>query len=88
MVALASELHPINRGRAQKTCHERARGLLVNRLRRADLLEDPRAEHRDPVAHGHGFDLIVRHINGRRPEAPDQRGELDAELCAEGRVEV
>ena len=45
-------------------------------------------QHRDAVAEGHRFDLVVRHVNHRRAQAPVQALQLDPHVRAEGGVEV
>ena len=67
---------------------ERVRGPLVDRVGIADLLEDAVAHDRDPVAHRHRLDLVVRHVDGRRADLALQPPDLGARLRAQLRVEV
>ncbi|MCY1450426.1 hypothetical protein D9M71_672300 [compost metagenome] len=51
---------------AEKACDKQVGRLVVQVQRRTDLLEPAAIEHDDFVGHGHGFDLIVRHVDHRR----------------------
>ena len=42
--------------------------VLVQLFRGADLLEDAVTHDHDPVAHGHGLDLVMRDVDHRRLE--------------------
>jgi hypothetical protein len=64
------------------------RGALVNFFRGADLAQPTFVEHRDTLANGHRFGLIVRHIDHRRTQSAVQREKLAAQLDAEFRVEA
>ena len=66
----------------------RLTGLVVEVLRRADLLELALAHDGDPVPHGHGLDLVVRHVDRRRPQVGLEAADLGAHLHAELRVQV
>ncbi len=57
-------------------------------LGRADLLDDAPAHHHDPVAQGHGLDLVVRHVDGGGAQPALQGCDLGAHLDAEFGVEV
>ena len=61
---------------------------MVERRWCIDLLEEPVLEHRYPVAHRHGLDLVVRHVDHRDPEAVLELDELGPGLHAQLRVEV
>ena len=60
----------------------------IDLLRRSDLLQHSVAHHRDPMAHRHRLDLVVRHVHGRDPEPLVELDQLEARLHAELRVEV
>ena len=60
----------------------------VELLGRPDLLEHARAHDRDPVAHRHRLDLVVRDVDRRRPEPVLEPHDLRARLHAQRRVEV
>jgi hypothetical protein len=55
---------------------------------RADLLDLAAVEHDDFVGHGHGFDLIVSHVDHRRLQVFMQAQQLQAHLHPQRRVEV
>ena len=54
----------------------------------ADLLEHAVAHRRDPVAHRHRLDLVVRDVDGRRADLVLQSPDLRPRLRAQLRVEV
>ena len=62
--------------------------MVVEVLRRANLLEQPIAHDRDAVAHGHGLDLVVGDVDRGRPQALMQAGDVRARLDSELGVEV
>ena len=62
--------------------------MLVERLRRVDLLELALADHRHPVAHRHGLDLVVGDVDGGDAEVVLDAGDLGAHLHAQLGVEV
>ena len=62
--------------------------MVVEVLRRADLLEDATRQHRDPVAHRHRLDLVVGHVDGGDVERVLELGDLGAHLDAQLGVEV
>ena len=51
--------------RANETGDELIGRLVVERDRLVDLLDMALVHDHDPVAHGHGFDLVVRHVDHR-----------------------
>jgi hypothetical protein len=61
---------------------------VVQRLGRADLLEQALAHDRDPLAHRHGLDLVVGDVDHRGPEALVEAGDLGPRLDAQLGVEV
>ena len=62
--------------------------MVVELLRRADLLEEAVPHDGDPVAHRHGLDLVVGDVDGRRAEALVEARDLGAGLHAQLGVEV
>ena len=63
-------------------------GLVVEVLRRADLLEHGLAHDGDPLAHRHRLDLVVGDVDDRRLEALVEAGDLGPRLDAQLGVEV
>ena len=51
--------------RADKLRHKKIPRSIEKFERGTDLLDDAVMHHHDAVSHGHGLDLIVRHIDGR-----------------------
>ena len=62
--------------------------MVVELLGRVDLLQLPLPDHGDPVAHGHGLDLIVGDVDGRDVQLVLDAGDLGPHLHAELGVEV
>jgi hypothetical protein len=62
--------------------------VIVQLLRRIDLLQDAILHDGDAAGHGHGFHLVVRHINEGGGQALVQAGELGARLHAQLRIQV
>ena len=75
-------------GLPMKPPTKRLTGLVVELLRRRDLLELALAHHGDAVAHRHRLDLVVRDVDRRRPEPALEPRDLGAHLHAQLRVEV
>jgi len=71
-----------------ESAHEWRRGLLVEFLRRANLLQPPVLEHRDQVTEVEGVLLLVGHDDGRESDAADEGAELAAGALTERRIEV
>jgi len=67
---------------------EDVRRVVVEILRRVNLLKDPIIEYGDPRTHGHGLDLIVGHVDERRFEALMELADLSASLDPELGVQV
>ena len=63
-------------------------GLVVDLLRRADLLQLAAVHHRDAGAHRHRLDLVVGDVDDRCVEPAMQVDELGAGLAAQLGVEV
>ena len=62
--------------------------MVVNLLRRANLLNHAILHDDDAVAQGHGLGLIVRNVHERGVDAIAQLDNLGAHLVAKLRVEV
>ena len=62
--------------------------MVVDLARRADLLQDAGVHDRDPVAHRHGLDLVVRDVDERGLQVAVQLLQLDAGLASQLGVEV
>src|SRR5262245_66296962 len=62
--------------------------MLVDFSRAPDLPQCAVVQHRDAIAHAHGLDLIVRHIDGGGAHRPLELLELAAGARAQLRVEV
>ena len=62
--------------------------MVVERLGRADLLEQALAHDRDPGAHRHRLDLVVGDVHDGRLEALVEACDLGAGLDAQLRIEV
>src|SRR5881409_2237059 len=60
---------PMNLLAAEEGRHERIRRLVIDFRRRADLAHRSFRHDDHAVAHGHGLDLIVRHIDGGGSDA-------------------
>ncbi len=84
----ASTSSEVHRRRADEAGDEDVGRVVVHVPRGVDLLEDAVLEHRDPVAHRHGLDLVVGDVDRRDAEPALQRGDLGAGLHAQLRVEV
>lgn len=62
-------IHKVHFRHANETGDEQIGGPVVEFLRRGDLHDAPGLHDADTVAHGHGFRLIVRHVDDGRREA-------------------
>ena len=78
----------VHRGGADEAGHEHVVRAVVHVARGVDLLQDAVLEHGDPVAHGHGLDLVVGDVDRGDAEAALQRGDLRTGLHAQLGVEV
>ena len=76
------------RGRADEAGDEAVGRPVVEVERCADLLDMAAAQHHDLVGHGHGLDLVVRHIDHGVAEPVVQVGELDPHLHPQLGIEV
>ena len=81
-------LDEIHRRRTNKPCDKEVRRRIINILRRPKLLHNPILHDRDPIAQRHRLDLIMRHINDRRPKALMQQLDLRAHLNPQFRIEI
>ena len=75
-------------GEPMKPATKTLTGLVVQRLRRVELLEDAVAHDRDAGGHGHGFRLVVGHVDEGGLQALVQLAEVGAGLHAQLGVEV
>ena len=75
-------------GRADEAGDEEIVGIVVERQRRADLLDAAVAQHDDLVGQRHRLDLVVRHVDHGGAEALVQLGDLDAHLHAQLGIEI
>src|SRR5689334_23297262 len=55
----------VHRRSADEGCDEAVGGVVVDFRRRPHLAHLPAVDDGDAVAHAHGFDLIVRYVDGR-----------------------
>src|SRR6266487_3659210 len=62
--------------------------MIVEFLRRANLLDDARVEKRDARAHRHGFHLVMCHVDERCLDALVDLGDFRAGLHAQFRIQV
>jgi hypothetical protein len=74
--------------RADEAGDEEIGRIEVELGRRADLLQHAVVQHRDPVAHRHRLDLVVRDVDRRRPEVALELQDLGPRGDAQLRVEV
>ena len=81
-------LEEVHRRRADETGDERVDRVVVQLARGVDLLEYAVLEHRDTVAHRHGLDLVVGHVDHRGAQIPLQLGDLCTRRHTELGVEV
>ena len=82
------DLEEVHRRAADEAGHEAVDRRVVERLRRADLLEQALVHDRDPLAHRHRLDLVVGDVDHGGLEALVEAGDLGARLDAQLGVEV
>ena len=75
-------------GEPMKAATKRLSGCIEELLWRGNLLEDAALDHRDPVAHGHGLDLVVGDVEGGDAQLALQRGDLGPHLHPQLGIEV
>ena len=73
---------------ADETRHEQIGRAVVQRLRRVELLQHAVPHDGDAVAHGHGLDLVVGHVDGGRLQSLVQLDEARSRFDAQLGVEV
>src|SRR6266704_3126456 len=78
----------IHSRRANKTSHEQVRGMIIEFLWRANLLDDASIEKGDASAHGHRFHLVMCDINKRCLDALVDLGDFRTGLHAQFRIKV
>ena len=81
-------LEKIHGGAAKETGDEEVGRLVVDFKRGGDLLDDAVLHHHNPFAHGHGFDLVVGHIDHGRLQLAVKFGDLGAHLHPHLGVEI
>src|SRR5262249_10956316 len=84
----ALALDQVHGWRAEKARDELVRRMLIDFGRSARLPQPAVIDYRDAIAHPHGLDLIVRHIDGGGAHGPLELLELAAGARAQLRVEV
>ena len=78
----------VHRRAADEAGHKDVGRAVVEHLRRIELLEDAVLHHRDAGGHGHGFRLVVGHVDEGGLQALVELGNLGALLDAQLGVEV
>ena len=78
----------VHRRRADEARHEQVRRVLVEHLRRVDLLDHPGAHDRHAVAERHRLGLVVRDVDHRRAQLLLDPRHLGAHLHAQLGVQV
>ena len=86
--ALDRGFEQVHRWAPDEAGDEDVPGVMVELMRRGDLLEHAAAQHGDAVAHRHRFDLIVGHVDRGHSELALQGADLRAHLDPQLRVEV
>ena len=81
-------LHQIHRRRAAERGDKDVVGLVEQLHRAVDLLQDPPADHRNPVGHCHGLNLVVGDVEGCDAYFALQLGDLGPHLHPELGVEI
>ena len=81
------KLKKIHRRRTNEIRNEHRRGLIIDDLRFAELLDDTMVHDHDLVAHLHGFELVMRNVNRRRAHAVVQIAEFFGYLLAKLNIE-
>src|SRR5579875_450074 len=81
---IGEEVH--GRG-ADEACYKEVRGMVVQFLWRADLLDNATVQNSDAVAHRHSLNLVVGDVNNGGLDAlmelDDVRTRLDTQLCVQ-----
>ena len=78
----------VHRRAREETRDEGVRRIAIDLERRPDLLDPALAQDADPLAHGHGFDLVVGHVHDGPAEAAVQLHQLKPHVVAELRIEI
>jgi hypothetical protein len=81
-------LDEIHLRRADEAGHEAVARGAVKLKRAADLLDPAGLQHHDLVGHGHGFHLIVGHVDHRGLQALVQLGDFKAHAHAQSGIKV
>ena len=88
VAAVAGRLQQVHRRRTDELGDEDVRRVVVDLVRRPDLLELPGAEDGDPVREAHRLRLVVGDEDHRRPELALERLELRPGMDPQLGVEV
>ena len=84
-VAPRDQIHRRRADEARRECGGRP---IVQLLRRTVLLDTAVAHQHDAIGHGHGFGLVVRHIDHGHPEPLLQRPDFSPHLVTQLGVEI
>jgi hypothetical protein len=87
-VLLYVALDQVHGRRADEAGDEQVARRVVQRAAGVALLQEAVLQYRNAVAHRHGLDLVVGHVDGGNAEAGLQRRNLGARRDAELGVEV
>src|SRR5438105_3793619 len=85
---IQAAMNDVHGRRTDKLCYEQTGGIIVDLGWRCQLLKSALLENRDPVGERHGFDLVVRDVNGRDAERLLHMLELGAHMASELGIEV
>ena len=88
LVALDPRRQEIHRRCADEAGDEEVARVLVDLLGAADLLDDARFHHHDPVGHRHRLDLVMGDEDHGRLQLLGQRLDLGPDLAAQLRIEI
>jgi hypothetical protein len=81
-------LEEVHAGRTQEPGHEQVGRTVVDRLRRADLLDPALFHHRNAAGERHGFHLVMRHVDHGGADVLVQLLQFAAQFAAQLGVEV
>src|SRR5690606_7593676 len=82
------DLHKVHGRRADEPSHKDVLRLVVDLQGRTDLLDDAILHDHNPVAHGHGLDLVVGDVDDGRLEPVVELGELSPHLDPQLGVQI
>src|ERR1700741_371531 len=84
----ATQFDKIHGWRSEERSHKRVGRIVVDLRWCAELMNNAFVQHQNPVAHGHGFDLVVRHVNRSSTDAPVKPLQFLAGRSAKFGVEI